>query len=59
MELFTIDGDDAKDLDDAVSLKMLENGNYELGVHIADVSFTLKKIQKLIKKLIIEEQVFI
>jgi ribonuclease R len=38
---FTIDPKDAKDFDDALSFKVLENGNYEIGVHIADVSYYL------------------
>ena len=35
---FTIDPVDAKDFDDAISFRILKNGNYEIGVHIADVS---------------------
>ena len=38
----TIDPEDAKDFDDALSLKKLENGNWEVGVHIADVSWYVK-----------------
>ena len=40
---FTIDPRDAKDFDDALSFQVLENGNYEIGIHIADVSHYLQE----------------
>lgn len=51
--IFTIDGEDAKDLDDAIYVTRLENENYELGVSIADVSHYVAENSKLDQEAII------
>lgn len=48
--IFTIDSITTKDMDDAISIKKLDNGNYLVGVHIADVAYYLKPSMKLFKE---------